>query len=36
MEGNFSKGKNSVFNGWKLKGIPRAVIVNGYEKEIRS
>ncbi|MCI9032143.1 MAG: dihydroorotase [Clostridia bacterium] len=31
-----SKGKNSVFNGWKLKGIPRAVIVNGYEKEIRS
>ena len=31
-----SKGKNSVFNGWKLKGIPRSVIVNGREKEIRS
>ena len=31
-----SKGKNSVFNGWKLKGIPRGVIVGGREKEIRS
>ncbi len=30
-----SKGKNSVFNGWKLKGVIKNVFVNGKEKEIR-
>ena len=30
-----SKGKNSVFNGWKLKGKVKNVFVNGKEKEIR-
>ena len=30
-----SKGKNSVFNGWKLRGVIKNVFVNGKEKEIR-
>lgn len=30
-----SKGKNSVFNGWKLKGKIKNVFVDGKEKEIR-
>lgn len=30
-----SKGKNSVFDGWKLKGVIKNVFVNGVEKEIR-
>lgn len=30
-----SKGKNSLFNGWKLKGAVTAVVVDGQEKEIR-
>ena len=31
-----SKGKNSLFNGWKLKGTVEAVVVDGHEKEIKS
>ena len=31
-----SKGKNSVFNGWKLKGAVVSVIVDGREKEIKA
>lgn len=30
-----SKGKNSLFNGWKLKGTISNVIVDGIEKEIK-
>lgn len=30
-----SKGKNSVFNGWNLKGVVRHILVDGKEKEIR-
>ncbi len=30
-----SKGKNSLFNGWKLNGIIKHVIVDGIEKEIK-
>ncbi len=31
-----SKGKNSLFNGWKLSGAIKHVIVDGIEKEIRN
>ena len=31
-----SKGKNSLFGGWKLRGAVTAVIVDGIEKEIKS
>lgn len=31
-----SKGKNSLFNGWKLTGAVTNVIVDGIEKEIKS
>ncbi len=31
-----SKGKNSLFNGWKLKGAVTNVIVDGLEKEIKN
>ncbi len=31
-----SKGKNSLFNGWKLHGAVSAVIVDGLEKEIKN
>lgn len=30
-----SKGKNSVFDGWKLKGKIKCVLVDGREKEIK-
>ena len=30
-----SKGKNSLFNGWKLKGAVVGVIVDGIQKEIK-
>lgn len=30
-----SKGKNSVFHGWNVKGVVKNVFVNGKEKEIR-
>ena len=31
-----SKGKNSLFNGWKLTGAVIAVIVDGVQKEIKN
>lgn len=31
-----SKGKNSLFNGWKLKGTVVAVVVDGIKKEIKN
>lgn len=31
-----SKGKNSLFNGWQLRGAVTNVIVDGIEKEIKS
>ena len=31
-----SKGKNSLFNGWKLKGAVEYVIVDGMQKEIKN
>ena len=31
-----SKGKNSLFHGWKVKGAVVAVVVDGHEKEIKS
>ena len=31
-----SKGKNSLFDGWKLCGVVKHVIVDGIEKEIKN